>query len=149
MTPHFAPRSAYVSARLRSASPVQQRLVLLDGAINAVRATVHSLHARADHDSHVHAARARGLILELACSLRGDSMPELSGALNGLAAYMHRLLLRAIAERSAEPAVRVEQLLLSERDAWAARLRCPLDLTASAMESIASAGARPCANAVA
>jgi len=115
--------AAYTAARLLSDSPARQRIVLLDAAIAAADSTARALRDRDLEAAQIHAARARGIILELAVTLRPGAMPALAESLNGLATYLHRLMLQAVSERSPDRAEGVARLLSSERDAWADRLR--------------------------
>lgn len=119
--PH-APTVAYTTTRFNSAPPIKQRIAILEGAIAAALATSDSLENGLLETAHERASLCRGLLLELAWMIRGDSMPQLASAMTGLTVYLHGLMVAAMTERSPERARLVARLLESERSAWAERL---------------------------
>jgi len=120
-----APAAAYATTRFASAPPIRQRIALLDGAVAAALSTASAIERHSLEEAHEQASLCRGMLLELAFMIRGDSMPQLALAMSGLTVYLHGLMVQSMTERSPEPARRVARLLQCEREAWVDRLREP------------------------
>ena len=117
------PANHYAASSLISADPVQQRLMLLDGAIAAAISAADAIERNALDEAHDRAAICRGLLLELTTMLRTEAPSPVAGAMNGLTVYLHGLMVRCTTQREAAHARTVARLLESERNAWADRLR--------------------------
>lgn len=118
------PASAHYAAHdFASATPISQRIALLDAAIRAASESAGALERGLMEEAHDRAALCRGLLLELACMIRFERASPLARGLNALSAYLHGLMVQATVERRPEPARSVVRLLQSERNAWVERQR--------------------------
>lgn len=122
--PSAAPAHAYAQTGFASATPIRQRLALLDAAIAATERAVNALEQGPSslEEAHRQSSTCRAILLELAGTIRSDAMPSLAGAMTGLYVHMHGQMVLAMTQRNPRLARSVTRLLASERGAWIARL---------------------------
>ena len=108
----------YLKTKVMTASPVELRLMLLDGAIKFVQQGQAGL-ASGDHEAVYNGiTRCQHIVMELINALRPDQNPELCDRLSGLYTYIYTQLVRVCIERDGEIAQEVLELLRYERETW-------------------------------
>ena len=90
---------AYLRTRVMSASPVELRLMLFDGAILFLTQGIDGLE-RKDHEAAYDGySKCQAIIVELLNTLEPKHAPDLCEKLNGLYTFMYLKLVESLTER--------------------------------------------------
>ncbi len=109
---------AYLRTRVMSASPVELRLMLFDGAIRFLTQGIDGLE-RKDHEAAYDGySKCQAIIVELLNTLEPKHAPDLCEKLNGLYTFMYLKLVESLTERVPGVGREVLELLEFERETW-------------------------------
>lgn len=109
---------AYLRTRVMSASPVELRLMLFDGAIRFLTQGLEGLERRdyeAAYDGH---SKCQAIVVELLNTLEPKHAPDLCEKLNGLYTFMYLKLVESLTQRDPAIGRDVLELLEFERETW-------------------------------
>jgi flagellar protein FliS len=133
---------AYLENKVRTASPAELRLMLLDGAIRFCEKTKRGYEERDFESAFDGTTKAQAILLELINALRPDQAPELCKRLSSLYTFMYTSLVEASTSREIAKVDEVIQLLRFERETW---VMC-MDEMSRENRSAAGMGAIPSVN---
>jgi flagellar secretion chaperone FliS len=109
----------YYQTQVQSQSPLELVVMLYDGALRFMRATIDATE-RQDLDAKRQAmSRTMAIISELQSSLNLSDGGDIAKNLDALYSYVNGLLVDANINRSVEPIHEAIKLLTPLRDAWA------------------------------
>ncbi len=110
--------SAYLTTRVMTASPVELRLMLIEGAIKFLRQGRDGLVSK-DYEACFNGySRGRAIISELMTTMRPEPDRELYGRMQSLYAYMMSRLIESSHEKDPAKADEVIRLLEYDRETW-------------------------------
>jgi flagellar protein FliS len=115
---HDARSNAYLTTRVMTASPVELRLMLIEGAIKFLRQGRDGLATKDFEACFNGYSRGRAIISELMTTMRPDPDRELYGRMQSLYAYMMSRLIESSHEKDPAKADEVIQLLEYDRETW-------------------------------
>lgn len=119
-----APASqAYLRTKVLTASPVELRLLLLDGAIRFATQAKDGYERRDFEASYEGTSKCQAILTELMCSLRPEHDPQLCSRLSALYTFLYRRLIDAGLEKSPAIVQEVLGLLEYERETWSMLLQ--------------------------
>ncbi|MAC20641.1 MAG: hypothetical protein CMJ23_13400 [Phycisphaerae bacterium] len=109
---------AYLRTKVMSASPVELRLMLVDGAIRFAEQCRGGLEQKNFEQAYEGSRQCRAILTELLSGLKPDQDPLLCERLNSLYTFLISRMMEAMSERDPEPIVGVIELLRFERETW-------------------------------
>jgi flagellar protein FliS len=112
------PANPYLQTKVNTASPVELRLMLFDGAVKFLQQGIDGLERKDYEASYNGISRCQNIVMELMNALRPDQSPDLCEKLSALYTFMYTRLVEACTERDAEKAREVLKLLHYERQTW-------------------------------
>lgn len=108
----------YLRTQVLTASPEQLRLMLLEGAVRFTRQARDGLAAK-DHEAiYTGFSKARDIVVELMTAIKSDADPTLRSNVQGLYAYIFKLLVDASFEKDGAKAEEAAKLLEYECETW-------------------------------
>jgi flagellar protein FliS len=110
--------SVYLKTKVTTASPLELRQMLVDGAIRFIESARRGLQAKDYEALYVGVTRCQAILMELINALRPEHNPELCQRLSALYTYMYTRLMKASSERNLEVLDEVLNLLRYERETW-------------------------------
>ena len=108
----------YLRTKVMTASPVELRLLLIEGAIRFLRSGREGLEAKDYEKSYNGISRAQHILIELINGLHPEAAPELCEQISALYTFMYTRLVSACTERDPEMVTEVLKLLDYERETW-------------------------------
>ncbi|MBI1369114.1 MAG: flagellar export chaperone FliS [Planctomycetes bacterium] len=114
----YASPDAYLKTKVLTASPVELRLMLFDGAIKFCRQGRHALGQQKFEAMYNALTRAQNIVLELSNSLKHEHDPALCDKLTALYHYIYRRLVDANIGRDIAAVDETIKLLEYERETW-------------------------------
>jgi flagellar protein FliS len=118
MTTGSSTPNAYLQTQVLTANPEQLRMLLLEGAVR-FSSQARDAMATKDHEAMFTGfTKARDIVVELMTSVRPDTEPSLRSKVQGLYAYIFKLLVDASFEKDAGKADEAVKLLEYERETW-------------------------------
>lgn len=142
MAGYGRPKAVTTYGRIANAeaNPIQQIVMLYDGAIKFLRLAASDIEANDIPAKAEHTGRALDIVTYLQSTLDYQRGGEVAPALNELYAHVISLTLRASAALDATMMRRAADLMAPVRDAWEtnARASATLSLTASASQAPAA-----------
>jgi len=118
MTTAMVEPNAYLRTKILTASPVELRLLLFDGAIRFLRHGIEGLVARDFERMYEGVSRTQSIVLELLNALDKKQAPELCERLSGLYTFMYLELVEGHSTRDEARLREVLRLLEFERETW-------------------------------
>lgn len=109
---------AYLRTKVMSASPVELRLMLVDGAIRFAEQCRGGLEQKNFEQAYEGSRQCRAILTELLSGLKPDQDPLLCQRLNSLYTFLISRMMEAMSERDPEPFLGVIELLRFERETW-------------------------------
>lgn len=109
---------AYLRTKVMTASPVELRLMLVDGAIRFAGQCREGLSARNFEQAFEGSRQCRAILTELLSGLQPDHDPLLCQRLNGLYTFLISRMMEAMAEKDPSLIDSVVELLGYERETW-------------------------------
>ena len=103
---------AYLRTKVMSASPVELRLMLVDGAIRFAEQCRGGLEQKNFEQAYEGSRQCRAILTELLSGLKPDQDPLLCQRLNSLYTFLISRMMEAMSERDPEPILGVIELLL-------------------------------------
>lgn len=110
------PYEKYRQSSVQTSNPAQLVIMLYDGAIRFIRASMKGLEEKNLEQVNVNLGKAQKIISELMSTLNQEV--EVSKSLYSLYEYMNHLLIQANIEKSLEPAQEALEMLTDLRDTW-------------------------------
>ncbi|WP_160032752.1 flagellar export chaperone FliS [Paenibacillus sp. An7] len=110
------PYEKYRQSSVQTSNPAQLVIMLYDGAIRFIRASVEGLEDTDFEKANLNLGKAQTIISELMVTL--DRKYEVSNGLYSLYEYMNYLLIQANIKKSQEPAQEAMNMLIDLRDTW-------------------------------
>ncbi len=110
--------NAYLRTRVMTSSPEQLRLMLLEGAVRFTRQGRDALVAKDHEGIYTGFSRARDIVVELMTAIRPDTEADLKSKVQGLYAFIFKLLVDASFEKDVEKADKAAELLEYEVETW-------------------------------
>ena len=108
----------YLRTKVLTASPVELRLLLFDGAIKFLEQAKEGLQQK-DHEKAFNGfTRCQNIIMELLNALQPEHSPDLCKKLAGLYTFMYTRVVTACINHDPEIAEEVLGLLRYERESW-------------------------------
>ncbi|GAK41253.1 flagellin-specific chaperone Flis [Paenibacillus sp. TCA20] len=111
-----SPYEKYRQSSVQTSNPAQLVIMLYDGAIRFVRASMKGLEEKDLEQVNTNLGKAQTIISELMSTLNQDF--EVSKSLYSLYEYMNHLLVQANIKKSLEPAQEALDMLTDLRDTW-------------------------------
>lgn len=108
----------YLKTKVLTASPVELRMMLYEGAIRFCRQGRSALAAQDYQGSYDGLMRAQKIVLELSTSLRPEASPGLCQKLEALYTYIYKRLVEANVSHDVSVVDEVVELLEYERQTW-------------------------------
>ncbi|MCC6681443.1 MAG: flagellar export chaperone FliS [Phycisphaeraceae bacterium] len=108
----------YLKTQIMTASPLELRLMLYDGALKFARQARLALEKQDLETSYNNLVRAQKIVLELSTRLKRDVDPQLCDRLAALYTYIYRKLVDANMNRRVEEIDEAIKLLDYERQTW-------------------------------
>ena len=108
----------YLETKVMTASPVELRLMLYDGAIRHLDAGIEGLETKDFEAVYNSFSKCQSIVLELLNSIERDENPELYERLSGLYTFMYLELVRASSQGDLDKAREVRRLLEYDRETW-------------------------------
>lgn len=108
----------YLRTRVMTASPVELRLMLVDGAIRFAGQCQEGLSNRNFEQAFEGSRQCRAILTELLSGLKSDHDPVLCRRLNGLYTFLISRMMEAMADRDPQLIDSVVELLTYERETW-------------------------------
>ncbi len=108
----------YLKTKVLTASPMELRMLLYDGALRFLEQGKEGLRQKNYEQSYDGFSQCQAIVLELLNSLRPEHAPDLCDKLSGLYTFMYLQLVTAAMERDIEVAEEVQKLLEYERETW-------------------------------
>lgn len=108
----------YLETKVLTASPVELRLMLYDGALRFLADGRAGMEERNVERMYEAFSRCRAIVLELLNSIDRSVDPELHQRLSGLYTYIYLTLVRATSERDLATIDEIAKLLEFERETW-------------------------------
>jgi flagellar protein FliS len=118
-----------------SASPVELRLMLVDGAIRFAEQCRGGLEQKNFEQAYEGSRQCRAILTELLSGLKPDQDPLLCERLNSLYTFLISRMMEAMSERDPEPILGVIELLRFERETWQMVIEQLADGTAESADS--------------
>jgi flagellar protein FliS len=109
---------AYLRTKVMTASPVELRLMLVDGAIRFAGQCQEGLSNRNFEQAFEGSRQCRAILTELLSGLRSAQDPILCQRLNSLYTFLISRMMEAMAEKDSSLIDSVLQLLAYERETW-------------------------------
>ena len=109
---------AYLENKVRTASPAELRLMLLDGAIRFSERAKRGYEERDFEAAFDGTTKAQAIVLELINALRPDQAPDLCKRLSSLYTFLYTSLVQASTTRDVALVDEVIKLLRFERETW-------------------------------
>ncbi len=109
---------AYLRTKVMTASPVELRLMLVDGAIRFAGQCREGLSSRNFEQAFDGSRQCRAILTELLSGLKADHDPVLCQRLNSLYTFLISRMMEAMAEKDATLIDSVVELLTYERETW-------------------------------
>ncbi len=109
---------AYLRTKVMTASPVELRLMLVDGAIRFAGQCQEGLSNRNFEQAFEGSRQCRAILTELLSGLRSAQDPILCQRLNSLYTFLISRMMEAMAEKNPQLIDSVLQLLTYERETW-------------------------------
>jgi flagellar secretion chaperone FliS len=109
---------AYLRTKVMTASPVELRLMLVDGAIRFAGQCQEGLSNRNFEQAFEGSRQCRAILTELLSGLRSDQDPVLCQRLNSLYTFLISRMMEAMAEKNPQLIDSVVDLLSYERETW-------------------------------
>jgi flagellar protein FliS len=109
---------AYLRTKVMTASPVELRLMLVDGAIRFAGQCREGLSNRNFEQAFEGSRQCRAILTELLSGLRSDQDPVLCQRLNSLYTFLISRMMEAMAEKNPQLIDSVVDLLSYERETW-------------------------------
>jgi flagellar secretion chaperone FliS len=131
--------NAYLKTKVMTASPLELRLMLFDGAIRFAEQARTAIEQRDWEEMLNGITRCQQIIMELINSLRPEANPELCDKLSSLYTFMYTQLMQANSKRDGTLVEEVVGLLKFERDTWAMLLERLAKENTSAARNMQSA----------
>ncbi|WDH82235.1 flagellar export chaperone FliS [Paenibacillus urinalis] len=111
-----SPYEKYRQSSVQTSNPAQLVIMLYDGAIRFIRASMKGLEEKDLEQVNTNLGKAQTIISELMSTLNQDF--EVSKSLYSLYEYMNHLLVQANIKKSLEPAQEALDMLTDLRDTW-------------------------------
>lgn len=108
----------YLRTKVMTASPVELRLMLFDGAIKFLEQGKSGLDTQDYESAYNGISRCQQILVELMTTLESKHAPELCEKLSSLYTFMYTRLVEACTERDVAKADEVLDLLRYERETW-------------------------------
>ncbi len=108
----------YLRTRVMTASPVELRLMLVDGAIRFAGQCREGLSNRHFEQAFEGSRQCRAILTELLSGLKSDHDPVLCQRLNSLYTFLISRMMEAMAEKDPTLIDSVVELLTYERETW-------------------------------
>jgi flagellar secretion chaperone FliS len=109
----------YYQTQIQSQSPLELVVMLYDGALRFMRATIEAIERRDLEGKRQGMSRTMAIIAELQSSLNIASGGDIAKNLDALYTYVNGRLIEANINHSVEPINEAIKLLTPLRDAWA------------------------------
>lgn len=109
---------AYLRTKVMTASPVELRLMLIDGGIRFAGQCREGLAERRFEQAYDGSRQCRAILTELLSGLRPDHDPLLCERLNGLYSFLISRLMEGMSEKDPTIVDSVIELLTYERETW-------------------------------
>ncbi|MFM1831825.1 MAG: flagellar export chaperone FliS [Planctomycetota bacterium] len=109
---------AYLRTKVMTASPVELRLMLVDGAIRFAGQCREGLSSRNFEQAFEGSRQCRAILTELLSGLKADHDPVLCQRLNSLYTFLISRMMEAMAEKNPQLIDSVVELLTYERETW-------------------------------
>ncbi len=109
---------AYLRTKVMTASPVELRLMLVDGAIRFAGQCQEGLSNRNFEQAFEGSRQCRAILTELLSGLRSAQDPILCQRLNSLYTFLISRMMEAMAEKNPQLIDSVVELLTYERETW-------------------------------
>ena len=109
---------AYLRTKVMTASPVELRLMLVDGAIRFAGQCREGLSNRNFEQAFEGSRQCRAILTELLSGLKADHDPILCQRLNSLYTFLISRMMEAMAEKNPQLIDSVVELLTYERETW-------------------------------
>jgi flagellar protein FliS len=109
---------AYLRTKVMTASPVELRLMLVDGAIRFAGQCREGLSNRNFEQAFEGSRQCRAILTELLSGLKADHDPVLCQRLNSLYTFLISRMMEAMAEKNPQLIDSVVELLTYERETW-------------------------------
>lgn len=132
------PLNPYLKTRVMTASPVELRLLLYDGALKFLDQGIEGLNTQNYEKVYEGFSQCQAIVMELMNSLRPEHAPELVERLNGLYTFMYLQLVKATHEKDLDAAMEVRKLLNYERETWQLLMEQLKDENVSGAEAAAA-----------
>jgi flagellar protein FliS len=110
--------NAYLKTKVMTASPLELRQMLIDGAIRFAETARDGLQKKDFEALYTGVTRCQAILMELINALDARRSPDLCRQLAALYTYMYTRLMRASTERSLPLLDEVLNLLRYERETW-------------------------------
>jgi flagellar protein FliS len=110
--------NAYLRTRVMTSTPEQLRLLLLEGAVRFTRQGRGAIAAKDFEGIYTGFSRARDIVVELMTSIRPDAEPDLKAKVQGLYAFIFKLLMESSFEKDIAKADKAVELLEYEVETW-------------------------------
>lgn len=110
--------NAYLRTRVLTASPVELRLLLLDGAVKFARQGREGLANKNYEQSYHGITSCRAIITELLTTIRDEPNPDLAKKVRALYTFLFTEITTAQLEKDVPKLDKVIQLLEYERETW-------------------------------
>lgn len=134
----------YLRTQVLTASPEQLRLLLLEGAVRFTRQGRDALTSKDYEAIYTGFSKARDIVVELMTAIRPDTEPTLRSNVQGLYAYIFKLLVDASFEKDATKADEAAKLLEYECETWKLAMeKLKSERSQGAAKPVASPNARP------
>ena len=109
---------AYLRTKVMTASPVELRIMLVDGAIRFAAQCKDGLAARDFEQAYEGSRQCRAILTELLSGLKAEHDALLCERLNSLYTFLISRLMEAMSERDPSLIDSVVELLTYERETW-------------------------------
>ncbi len=116
--PHVTGANAYLKTKVMTASPLELRQMLIDGAIRFAELARAGLQKKDFEALYTGVTRCQAIVMELISALKPEHNPELCQRLSALYTYMYTRLMKVTSERNIEVLDEVLNLLRYERETW-------------------------------
>ena len=110
--------NAYLKTKIMTASPLELRQMLVDGAIRFIEVARTGLQRKDYEALYTGVSRCQAILMELINALRPEHDAELCKRLSALYTFMYTRLMKANSERNLEILDEVLNLLRYERETW-------------------------------